>query len=158
MKHGELSAQIVRADQLVQKIKEMDNQVKEEMTEKQMSEIAYFFLEKNQTGRTDYAEKYEKLLEKVELSQEKGNIAGSVTAESDETKDKLIAELKAFRLERSRQEQVKAYYIFNDAQMEDLIKKNPKDKDELCQVSGFGKVKAEKYGNAILEILRKVGR
>ena len=81
-----------------------------------------------------------------------------MTAEREEVKDKLIAELKAFRLERSGQEQVKPYYIFNDAQMEDLIKKNPKDKEELCQVSGFGKVKAEKYGDEILEILRKAGR
>ena len=68
----------------------------------------------------------------------------------------MIAELKAFRLERSRQEKVKPYFIFNDAQMADLIEKNPKDKTELCQVSGFGPVKAEKYGDVILEILRDV--
>ena len=39
--------------------------------------------------------------------------------------------------------------------MEDLIKKNPKNKEELCQVSGFGNVKAEKYGEGILKILRE---
>ena len=71
----------------------------------------------------------------------------------DEAKEKLRADLKAFRLERSRQEKIKPYFIFNDAQMEDLIEKNPRSKEELCQVAGFGKVKADKYGEEILEIL-----
>lgn len=154
----EVKAQIVRADQLVQRIKEMDKQVKDDMTEKAMLEIANFFLEKNQEDRLDYAEKYAKLLEKVEAPKEEESVIGNATFEKDETKDKLIVELKAFRLERSRQEQIKPYYIFNDAQMEDLIKKNPKDKEELCRVSGFGKVKAEKYGDEILAVLRKTGR
>lgn len=37
--------------------------------------------------------------------------------------------------------------------MEELIEKNPKNKIELCQVSGFGNIKAQKYGNDILQIL-----
>ena len=154
----EVKEQIVRADQLVQRIKEMDKQVKEDMMEKAMLKIANFFLEKNQEDRTDYAEKYRKLLERVEVPNVQEDIAESVTSECDEDKERLVKELKAFRLERSRQEQVKAYFIFNDAQMEDLITKNPKDKDELCKVSGFRKVKAEKYGDAILEVLRREGR
>lgn len=154
----EVKEQIVRADQLVQRIKEMDKQVKDDMMEKEMLEIANFFLGKNQEDRTDYAEKYKKLLERAETPKVQEDIEESVTSECDEDKERLLKELKAFRLERSRQEQVKAYFIFNDAQMEDLIKKNPKNKEELCQVSGFGKVKAEKYGDAILEVLRREGR
>ena len=38
--------------------------------------------------------------------------------------------------------------------MQDLIAKNPRNKEELQTVAGFGKVKAEKYGDAILAILR----
>ena len=82
-------------------------------------------------------------------------IIESDSAEKVDVKEQLIAELKAFRLERSRQEKVKPYFIFNDAQMTDLIEKNPKDKEGLCQVSGFGPVKAEKYGEEILRILKK---
>lgn len=145
----EIKEQIVRADQLIQRIKEMDMQVKESMTEKQMLEIANFFLDKNQSERSDYVEKYEELLKKAEVSKE------SNSAEKEELKEGLRTELKAFRLNRSRQEKIKPYYIFNDAQMEDLLEKNPKNKEELCQVSGFGAVKAEKYGEEILAILRK---
>ncbi len=146
----EIKEQIVRADQLIQKIKGMDKQVKESMTEKEMSDIANFFLDRNQSDRLDYAEKYEELLKKVEDSKE------NISSEKDRLKEELRTELKAFRLNRSRQEKIKPYFIFNDAQMEDLLEKNPKNKAELCQVSGFGNVKVEKYGDEILEILRKV--
>lgn len=146
----EIKEQIVRADQLIQRIKDMDRQVKDSMTEKEMSDLANFFLDRNQSERLDYAEKYEELLKRVEESKE------NISSEKDELKEGLRTELKAFRLNRSRQEKIKPYFIFNDAQMEDLLEKNPKNKAELCQVSGFGNVKAEKYGDEILEILRKV--
>lgn len=164
----EVKEQIVRVDQLIHKIKEMDQLVKDSMSEKEMLEIANFFLEKNQPNRSDYTEKNKKVIEKLEQSREKETIQENVEKsemksdiiESDSTekvdvKEQLIAELKAFRLERSRQEKVKPYFIFNDAQMTDLIEKNPKDKEGLCQVSGFGPVKAEKYGEEILRILKK---
>lgn len=158
----EVKDKIVRADQLVQKIKEMDKQIQDDMTVKAMLEIADFFMDKNQKDRTDYAEKYKKLFERAEASkvQEriKESIKESVASGVDKDVENLEKALKAFRLERSRQEQVKAYFIFNDAQMEDLIKKNPQNKEELCQVAGFGKVKAEKYGDAILEVLRREGK
>ena len=67
--------------------------------------------------------------------------------------DDVKRRLKAWRLEKSRSEGNKPYYIFNDAQMEDLIEKNPKTKEELLKVSGFGAVKVEKYGEDILKIL-----
>lgn len=153
----EVKEQIVRSDQLIQKIKDMDQQVKETMSGKEMMEIATFFLEKNQQNRLDYAEKYEALLEEIErLNIQKEAESDSCSREQEEVKERLRIDLKAFRLERSRQEKVKAYFIFNDAQMEDLIEKKPRNKEELCQVSGFGKVKAEKYGKEILQILNKV--
>ena len=142
----------------MQVIKEVRKSGKGNIITKTMFEIADSFLEKNQEDRTDYAEKYKKLFERAEDSKVQESIKESVTSDGNEDKQALIKALKAFRLERSRQEQVKAYFIFNDAQMEELIKKNPKNKEELCQVYGFGKVKAEKYGDAILEVLRREGR
>lgn len=62
-------------------------------------------------------------------------------------------ELKKFRLEQSKIEGIKPYYIFKDVQMEDLLEKMPKTKDELLNVSGFGTAKVNKYGDEILKIL-----
>lgn len=67
--------------------------------------------------------------------------------------EELVQRLKKFRLEQSRKEKVKPYYIFNDAQMRDLIEKNPKNNEELLEVSGFGKIKVEKYAEEIFKIL-----
>lgn len=67
--------------------------------------------------------------------------------------EELIQRLKKFRLEQSRKENMKPYYIFNDAQMKDLIEKNPKNKEELLKVSGFGKIKVDKYAEDIFKIL-----
>lgn len=152
----EVKEQIVRGDQLIQKIRDMDSQVKNTMSEKEMMEVATFFLERNQKNRFNYAERYEALLEKINNSEIKESNDKSTWLKEDEIiKSRLQTELKAFRLERSRQEKIKPYFIFNDAQMEDLIARKPKSKEELCQISGFGKVKTEKYGEEILKIVNK---
>ena len=44
---------------------------------------------------------------------------------------------------------------FNNQQMMDLIKNKPTTIEELIKISGFGKVKCEKYGQAILELLNE---
>ena len=153
----EVKEQIVRGDQLIHKIKEMDKLVTDAMAEKDMFEIANFYLQNNKELRLDYAEKYNQILEKLESKAEENastKMVEDVNSTTDELVEKMIKELKSFRLEQSRKEKIKPYYIFNDAQMEDLIKKNPKTKDELCLVSGFGQVKAEKYGEQILAIIR----
>lgn len=64
----------------------------------------------------------------------------------------LREELTAFRLQTSRAENIKAYYIFNNNEMEDMIAKYPRTMEELLAVKGFGKAKIEKYGAAILGI------
>lgn len=69
--------------------------------------------------------------------------------------DGLRAELKRMRLINSRKENIKPYFIFNNKQMDDLILKYPKNKEELKQVCGFGEKKTEKYGEEILYILSK---
>jgi superfamily II DNA helicase RecQ len=66
--------------------------------------------------------------------------------------DILLKELKEFRLITSRNENVKAYFIFDNKQMEDLIAKYPTTKEELIEVYGFGPKKVEKYGEDILKI------
>jgi len=67
----------------------------------------------------------------------------------------LIKALKTFRLEQSRKEQVKPYFIFNDKQMMSLIEAAPASLEELIKISGFGQVKCEKYGKEILKILKQ---
>ncbi|WP_352417037.1 HRDC domain-containing protein, partial [Clostridium tertium] len=69
--------------------------------------------------------------------------------------ENLIKKLKEYRLQMSRVENTKPYIIFSDKQMTNLLEKMPKTKSELKEVSGFGEVKVEKYGEVILKILNE---
>lgn len=69
--------------------------------------------------------------------------------------EELIKKLKAFRLQISRAENTKPYFIFSDKQMMGLIYRMPKNKVELKEVSGFGDVKIERYGDALLKIINE---
>lgn len=67
----------------------------------------------------------------------------------------IYIELKAFRNAKSKEENVKAYYIYNNTQMEDVIKLMPKNLSELKTVNGFADKKCDKYGLDILKIVNK---
>lgn len=69
--------------------------------------------------------------------------------------ENLVKKLKEFRLQMSRAENTKPYFIFSDKQMFNLLEKMPKTKSDLKDVSGFGEVKIEKYGDGILKILNE---
>ncbi|WP_394899803.1 HRDC domain-containing protein, partial [Clostridium tertium] len=83
------------------------------------------------------------------------SIGNKINNNSDIINDNenLIKKLKEYRLQMSRAENTKPYFIFNDKQMTGLLEKMPKTKSELKEVSGFGEVKVEKYGDFILKIL-----
>ena len=78
---------------------------------------------------------------------------GPVFIKESSNKELFIQQLKEYGLKQSRSENVPAYFIFNDAQMNDLVDKCPNNKEELLKISGFGNVKVEKYGAEILKIL-----
>ncbi|MCD4712175.1 MAG: HRDC domain-containing protein, partial [Clostridiales bacterium] len=54
-------------------------------------------------------------------------------------------------------ENVKAYVVFNNAQMEEIIEKLPRNNDQLLKISGFGSVKVEKYGDGIINLVKTHG-
>lgn len=63
--------------------------------------------------------------------------------------------MRVYRWKKSQEEEIKPYFIYNDNQLKDLIAKMPRNTRELCQVDGFGEVKAKKYGPEILKILEQ---
>lgn len=49
---------------------------------------------------------------------------------------------------------VKAYFVFNNNQLNVLLEMIPTIPDELLKCNGFGASKVEKYGEPILTILK----
>lgn len=165
----EIKQQVIRADQLIAYIKKKDAESGDGMSNEAMLELAEFYLGQNKPERSDYTKDYEKLLHdtsqnnapvsqkepKNDLNNKKilSKQPASAKRNSETYKGDAAKRLKEYRLKQSRAERIKPYYIFNDAQMEDLLNKKPRTKEDLLKVSGFGKVKVEKYGEEIIKIL-----
>lgn len=144
----EIKEKVIRLDQLIAHIRRLDEQDTNGYSKTEdMLQLAQFFLKEHKEKQIDYTEKYKEVVEE-------GNLSGT---EADRKREITIKKLKKYRLCQSRLENIKPYYIFNDKQLEDLIEKNPQNEEELLQVSGFGKVKADKYGKEILKILQEEG-
>ncbi|MDX5320046.1 MAG: HRDC domain-containing protein, partial [Bacteroidota bacterium] len=77
---------------------------------------------------------------------------------SEEENKVLANELRAWRKTLAQQEDLPAYIIFNDATLQELVEKRPYTTHTLLQITGFGEVKVEKYGTAILSIIRRASR
>lgn len=67
----------------------------------------------------------------------------------------LLEQLRAERLRLARELALPAYVIFTDAALYDMCRVMPKNMAEFLTVSGVGKVKAERYGEIFLGIIKK---
>jgi len=63
--------------------------------------------------------------------------------------------LRSWRLEEARAQEVPPYLIFSDATLRDIAADEPEDLGSLAEVKGVGSSKLERYGDSVLEILRK---
>ena len=74
---------------------------------------------------------------------------------SAEPVEALLGELKALRLQLAHAEDVPAYIILTNAALADMAAKRPHTMQELLAVSGVGKAKAARYGEAFLTAVRQ---
>ncbi len=61
--------------------------------------------------------------------------------------------LKAWRLARSREDDVPAYLVFHNSTLEEIAARKPRSLDELAAVPGVGPAKLERYGEGVLAAL-----
>lgn len=83
------------------------------------------------------------------MSSDIEEVENKSTDNSSIEQSKLYKELKQYRLERSKADGIKPYFIYNNVQLEEIANKKPKTIDELKSIKGFGDVKCEKYGEGI---------
>ncbi len=67
----------------------------------------------------------------------------------------LVAALKAWRLERSRADEVPAYVVFHNSTLEEIAARQPSTLNELAAVPGVGPTKLERYGPDVLAALAR---
>ncbi|KAA1421014.1 ATP-dependent DNA helicase UvrD2 [Nocardioides humilatus] len=66
----------------------------------------------------------------------------------------LYERLKAWRLERARDDEVPAYVVFTDATLELIAEHKPGDQRALRAISGVGPSKIEKYGDDVIAVIQ----
>ncbi len=84
---------------------------------------------------------------------EAGSMKGTTSVAAGD--DRLMVLLKKTRLQFAEEEGVPRFMVFGNATLEDMAAKRPHTKEEFLEVSGVGLIKAEKYGDAFLEVIRE---
>ncbi len=80
-----------------------------------------------------------------------------VTAERTVTEvdEALLKELKYLRLRLASAEGVAGFVLFSDAVLQEICRKRPQNLTQLAEMEGMGEYKANRFGEQILEAVRK---
>ncbi|HHW57324.1 Nuclease-related domain-containing protein [Thermoanaerobacter thermohydrosulfuricus] len=150
---------IYKYDQIVNLLKkELEDKTNDrDILEKYLYDIANFLIKNHKPITYNYASKYS--LDAVDIKV----LEDSKEKQKDDNNDsmpnnkntQIYEELRKYRLETAKRENIKPYWVFTNEELNSLVEKLPKTKEELLQIKGFGQKKVEKYGDDILAILNK---
>ena len=82
-------------------------------------------------------------------------VTPDIDAEYDEATEKLLKVLKAWRKMKYEELHLPAFMIMHQKVLVQIAEEKPSTKEELMQISGFGKRKWDKYGQEILDIIEE---
>ena len=66
----------------------------------------------------------------------------------------LFEALREWRRALAREADVAAFVIFNDATLREIAARRPRSRSQLLDVAGVGPVKAQRFGDDVLGIVR----
>lgn len=154
-----LKSEVIKADQLIKYIKDVYGSLKtSEMSDKDLKEWAEKYATYHQEKQSDYTSRYQQYIKVEESTETVQEIHLEVVRQADPMpveESEVFKALKAYRLERSRKENIKAYMIYNDKQLIQLIDLNPEQKNHLAQLSWWTEDKMMKYGADIMIIINE---
>lgn len=102
-------------------------------------------------GNIDITEKGEKFLDEPE-----DVIIPNKKLQTPELDRLLYAELRQIRREYSESQEIMPYEVYTNYTMEKLVKFKPENVTELRGIPGFGDVRINKYGHAVLKAIKRV--
>lgn len=140
----DVKGKIIKHDQLINKMKSIQNSNKNGawLPEESMYKVADILMKYNYN---EYDTNSNELAEEV-ISRNNLN----VLSDTD-----IYNELKSYRYNKSLEEKVKPYIIFYNSTLEEIVKTKPTTIEELMKVKGFGEIKCQRYGQEIVNIVKK---
>ncbi|MBD3107276.1 NERD domain-containing protein [Bacillus sp. AGMB 02131] len=149
-----VKSKIIRVDSLIEYIKrELKKTSPVYFLDNRMKEISDYIKASHFEFIDDETNLVEmKLLEETISSQNESNeLIGS-----SKTNDNNLEEvLKRFRMKLATEQNVKAFHIFNNKTLEELILKQPCSLDDLKNISGIGEMKIKSFGEELVGIIQK---
>lgn len=142
---------IIRLDGLVGYIsKELKKSSSVQILDNRMSDISSFLMD----SHIEEIEKTEDTVELKLLGETVESLENPLVEPSPAAKE-LEEELKKYRKEKASALGMKAFHIFSNQVLEELLTKQPITTTELAIVKGIGEKKIEDYGSDILEIIQR---
>ena len=153
----EIKNKIVRSDSLVKYLQNDVNNTDKDMryTAKEMKDNAFGIMNNyNVIIDRDYEQELRDWLKNnISLDNSLNRIVDSCKENREEL---LKKELKDFRRITSREKNIPAYYIFNNDELEKLVKYKPKNIIELKNLKILSDIKIKVHGQKIVEIINNV--
>ncbi|OUI83601.1 ATP-dependent DNA helicase RecQ [Gluconobacter sp. DsW_056] len=102
--------------------------------------------------------------ERVALRLEaKAALSASAGSNGNTENDRLSADekpyfdaLRQWRLSEAREQEIPPYVIFHDSVLRDIAREQPENRDGLGCIKGVGASKLDRYGTAVLTVLREI--
>ena len=140
----DIKNRIIKADALVRKIQnDLDKSDKTIWySKKELEDWANTFLNMNVEKNIDYYEYYKERFCK--------NYIKEIVSDDD-----LNARLVEFRKIRSKELNVPAYYVFNNDELDLLVKQRPKTLEELKNINVLAPIKIKTHGELIIQIINE---
>ncbi|WP_170245224.1 HRDC domain-containing protein [Gelidibacter salicanalis] len=91
----------------------------------------------------------------VILTDEKPSVQKYIIPKLKNQDESLYQELRGFRLDYALENGLKAFHVFGNSTLNEIIESKPKSKSELLKVKGIGERKLEQIGDQVLEIILK---
>ena len=112
---------------------------------------------------TDYGKKVLRGLERIRLSTYDRNAYSFSGRKAKEPSpevyltpdEQLMENLKKMRRDLSQKQGIAAYMIFSDATLSDMVRRRPRNIEEMSRISGVGEMKLAAYGRDFLGVVRK---
>lgn len=136
---------LVLSNNLINTIKTLDNNKHTiSLSPRKMKDIAERLLNYSSPNPEDYIGKLEK---------ETTNISNTIRLNKKFTQNDK--ELENALIEFRKQQKDKAFCVFNNDALHELVRLRPKTIKELLNIRGFGDKNTSKYGNDIIAIIKK---
>ena len=148
----DIQNRIVRVDGLVRYIsKELEKSSPVQILDNRMSDISDFL---NNSHMEEEIEKTEDTVE-LKLLGETVEAMENKIVEQSPTVLGLEEELRKFRKDKAAALGMKAFHIFSNQTLDEIVSKQPTNLIELSTIKGIGEKKIEEYGREIIEVIQR---